>query len=1264
MASFNVTSWNCRGIKARSPKTQAKADFLETHFSTRPFDILALLETHHKDLDDFPDLLQGYTHTHHCIHTPTQAPETHCGIIVVIDKTTFDIVNTTTYLAGRIITAVLKHIPSQEEYVFTFYYGLHPGATTHPILKKAMKFLKQQHTEITNSFLVGDFNFVEHDIDRPTGLNVHDKTILPFWKSAMEDLTLTDSYRYLHPRQKIYSFHMAGRQLNSCIDRIYVNEANLPNVQKYNYVKTPNSDHTLQVLTYKTLLPYGSGSWKMNTSILRDKLYDLGIQVLLLQMDRLQVHDPISWWTIFLLSVRSYTRDYCAFKRRIERNLYHTLSTEIEQIQAIPHNRLTCLLTTRMEYLQAKLADHQRHQVDGYLVRARLPRFEDKAPSIQKYASMAKSRAKASYISVLINESGEEALTQEDLLKTAHKFYTQLYTPRAVYPALQPTLLRNLSTQVNATQKQQLDAPITLKELTAAVSQLPPDKTPGADGIPIEFYRKFWTLLQERYLAYINAAYEAGFPSPRNVGYIKLIYKDKGTPCDLTNYRPIALLNCDIKILTKTLANRLKLVLPTIIHKSQTCIPGRHIDTTVHTIRDLIQMAENEQMDAAFIFLDQEKAFDRVNHQLLYKVMKKYNIGDTFVKWIQQIYANATSQVIVNGFLTDSIDLHCGVRQGCPISPLLYVLMIELLAAQLRANPNIVGFTVEGEKIVSLHYADDATITITQNRCFKEVIKDLQLYQDATGAKVNFLKTKGLWVGGWQHRVTEQDPPLGIKWTNANVENLGVFFGRDDPAKHTFDKILPKITKSINFWKTFHLSKLAKARVLEIFVASKLLYAAKFYPMPKSFWTQLQKQFTQYINWPHRCVTVSEAEILKLRSDGGLKLIHLLTKSHASQCMWLVRLITSPDFHLNFNILKRLMGEQPSHKSGVDILFSPHQYFKNKVKFTSPFYKEALSVFTALSLEQHVPTLALATQLLFYNRIFIDAAGNPLPNTLRGNKRIVFRYYQQFLDTHTAHTRGQPADATILQVYAKIHRILSNSREHAIITAICGYLPLRALTERQLYAELILSKYRLHHSEEKWTLYFPQLLEWPKIWESVHNILATETTKTFIWEQVHLNFFTTYKKNQFRTPVECCPLCGQLPEDITHTLFHCRFIQDMWTQLLPFIDLIHSTPLTKAEMVFGLMGRAPSIILRNWLTFNFRQVLSQYEYLLSQSKSTPSPSIVKARFNQKIKRAILWKYQYCTHFHTLPFFKKHFQFTPYLVDETAEEIGVADIFSI
>ena len=171
------------------------------------------------------------------------------------------------------------------------------------------------------------------------------------------------------------------------------------------------------------------------------------------------------------------------------------------------------------------------------------------------------------------------------------------------------------------------------------------------------------------------------------------------------------------------------------------------------------------------------------------------------------------------------------------MSALLYVLVIEIFALQLRSNPNIVGFTIEGEKIISAHYADDTTIIIRQNRCFKEVIKEIELYEEASGAKVNYDKTNGLWTGSWK---TRRVPPIDIKWTNKNVFSLGVFFGNTDPAKETFEKILPNFKKKLNYWKQFSINQIGKANVAETFLASKLGHAMKFYPIPKAAQLEIQ----------------------------------------------------------------------------------------------------------------------------------------------------------------------------------------------------------------------------------------------------------------------------------------------------------------------------------------------------------------------------------------------------------------------------------------
>ena len=95
------------------------------------------------------------------------------------------------------------------------------------------------------------------------------------------------------------------------------------------------------------------------------------------------------------------------------------------------------------------------------------------------------------------------------------------------------------------------------------------EKSPGPDGIPVEFYQNFWGLIKDMYFDFIQEVKIAAFPNEKNISITRLIYKEKGEIYLLANYRPIALMNVDVKILTKILATRLKYVLPTIIHQSQ-----------------------------------------------------------------------------------------------------------------------------------------------------------------------------------------------------------------------------------------------------------------------------------------------------------------------------------------------------------------------------------------------------------------------------------------------------------------------------------------------------------------------------------------------------------------------------------------------------------------------------------------------------------------------------------------------------------------------
>ena len=214
---------------------------------------------------------------------------------------------------------------------------------------------------------------------------------------------------------------------------------------------------------------------------------------------------------------------------------------------------------------------------------------------------------------------------------------------------IQEKLLRNVKTKLSKEKKIDLDKPFTDKEIEKAIEKLPNGKSPGLDGFPIEFYKKYWYKVKELFMPYLNYVRTKGLSNTRNLSVIKLVYKKTGEIYLLTNYRPISLINTDVKIITKALAERLLYVLPTVIHQTQTAVYGRKIDQNIHLVRDLIEIANRDDDTAAFIFLDQEKAFDRVNHKFLFKTMKTFGIGDTFINWVKTIYSNATSILNVNG---------------------------------------------------------------------------------------------------------------------------------------------------------------------------------------------------------------------------------------------------------------------------------------------------------------------------------------------------------------------------------------------------------------------------------------------------------------------------------------------------------------------------------------------------------------------------------------------------------------------------------------
>ena len=241
--------------------------------------------------------------------------------------------------------------------------------------------------------------------------------------------------------------------------------------------------------------------------------------------------------------------------------------------------------------------------------------------------------------------------------------------------------------------KNTLEGELTIEECHQILKMLSNGKSPGEDGFTVEFYVQFFELLAPDMLAILNAAYlHREMSVSQRKGVITLIPKDDSNLLELSNWNPITLLNMDYKIASKAIASRIKNVLPALIHSGQSgFMKDRFIGQNIRLINDILEQTELQNVPGILLQLDFRKAFDTVEWPVIQQTLSKFNFGDSLKRWVQTLYCDAESCILNNGLNTKEIPLSRGVRQGCPLSPYLCILVAEILASKVRHDKNVQG---------------------------------------------------------------------------------------------------------------------------------------------------------------------------------------------------------------------------------------------------------------------------------------------------------------------------------------------------------------------------------------------------------------------------------------------------------------------------------------------------------------------------------------------------------------------------------------------
>jgi hypothetical protein len=293
-----------------------------------------------------------------------------------------------------------------------------------------------------------------------------------------------------------------------------------------------------------------------------------------------------------------------------------------------------------------------------------------------------------------------------------------------------------------------LDDPFTLEEINTILKENPPDKSPGPDGFNGLFMKKSWDIIKYDFIKLANDFYSGNMNlASINTAYITLIPK-VNNPETMNEFRPISLVSMPLKFITKLLANRLQKEIIPMLHQNQYgFIKGKTIHDCLGWAFEYLHLCHISKKPIIIMKIDFEQAFDKVEFNAIIAMCKALGIGPRFLSWITNILHSASTSVLLNGFPGKKIFYKRGVRQGDPLSPLLFVATAELLQyiinqAWYNGELDLPLDNDYGQKYPIIQYADDTLLIMPADIGQIQHLKTLLLqFSDATGLRVNFNKT-------------------------------------------------------------------------------------------------------------------------------------------------------------------------------------------------------------------------------------------------------------------------------------------------------------------------------------------------------------------------------------------------------------------------------------------------------------------------------------------------------------------------------------------